>query len=73
MDYLNQRMSLYDIYPNYESLKEAPAIDQTPAATETPGKNNIYWAPILFIAAMAVCVYLTIKWRDDEKREVSRL
>lgn len=73
MDYLNQRMSLYDIYPNYESLNEVPAFEQAPSATETPGNNTINWAPILLISAMAVFVYLTIKWREDEKREVSHL
>jgi hypothetical protein len=67
MDAMNNRVSLYDIYPEFEIMKHQKEVEQALTPMSSPPKDGINWGLILFIAAADVGVYYAVKWWEEEK------
>jgi hypothetical protein len=68
MDAMNTRVSLFDIYPEFEIMKLQKEAEQALTPMSSQPKNGINWGLILFIAAAGVGVYYAVKWREEERR-----
>ena len=68
MDAMNTRVSLFDIYPEFEIMKHQNEAEQALTTMSSKPKDGINWGLILFIAAAAVGVYFAVKWWEEERR-----
>lgn len=68
MDSLNTRVSLYDIYPDFDSMKNVPVFEPATTPVKSAGNESFNWGLVLMIAlATGVGVYCAVKWWEEKR------